>query len=83
MTLFSASLTVRVPKRRSFVKEIVEDLPMINKEDDSIIDNCDVDAVIRVEMTNELSPSDIHDTNAANSCYINNTIDHKRYRKRI
>ena len=54
---------------------------MINKEDDNVIDNVDVDAVIRVELTNELSPSDNQDigvTKDANSCCVNNTNDHKR-----
>ena len=32
-----ASLIVRVPtKRRNFVKEIIEDLPMMNKEEDKV-----------------------------------------------
>ena len=55
---------------------------MINKEDDNVIDNVDVDAVIRVELTNELSPADIQDigdTKDTNSCCVNNTNDLKRY----
>ena len=59
---------------------------MIHKEDDDVIDNVDVDAVIRVELTNELSPADIQDisdTKDTNSCCVNNTNDHKRYLKRI
>ena len=54
---------------------------MINKEDDNVIENVDV-AVIRVELTNELSPAeiqDIGDTKDTNSCCINNTNDLKRY----
>ena len=53
---------------------------MINKEDDKVIDNGDVDAVIRVELTNELSPSDIQDigdTNTNSYC-VNNANSHER-----
>ena len=53
---------------------------MMNKEDDQVVDNGDVDAVIRVELTNELSPSDIQDicdTNTNSYC-VNNAEPHAR-----
>ena len=59
---------------------------MINKEDDNVIEDVNVDAVIRVELTNELSPADIQDigdTKDTNSCCVNNTNDLKRYKKEI
>ena len=54
---------------------------MMNKEDDKVIDTGDVDAVIRVELTNELSPSDIQDisdTPDTNSYCVNNVNPHER-----
>ena len=54
---------------------------MINKKEDQVIDNGDVDAVIRVELTNELSPSDIQDigdTQDTNSYCVNNAHPHER-----
>ena len=64
--------------RRNFVKEIIEDLPMIdNKEDDNVMENGD--AVIRLEHTNELTPSDSPDTRDSKSQCANNAADnHKR-----
>ena len=62
--------------RRNFVKEIIEDLPMIdNKEDDNVMENGD--AVIRLELTNELTPSDSPDTNS--QCANNAADNHKRF----
>ena len=79
-------MIVRVPKRRNFVKEIIEDLPMINnKEDDHVME--EGDAVIRVELTNELTPSHIPDvgdtrlTRDTKSQCVNNADNHKRYDK--
>jgi len=72
-----ASLIVRVPKRRNFVKEVIEDLPMIdNKEDDNVIENGD--AVIRLELTNELTPSDSSDSPDTNSQCANNAGDNHK-----
>lgn len=81
-------MIVRVPKRRNFVKEIIEDLPMINnKEDDHVME--EGDAVIRVELTNELTPSHIPDvgdtrlTRDTKSQCVNNADNHKRYDKKF
>ena len=72
-------MIVRVPKRRNFVKEIIEDLPMINnKEDDHVMEKSEGDALIRVELTNELR-SDIGDTRDTKSQCVNNADNHKRY----
>jgi len=69
-----ASLIVRVPVRRNFVKEVIDDLPMIdNKEDDNVMEKSD--AVIRLELTNELTPSDSPDTNS--QCANNPAANHK------
>ena len=54
---------------------------MMNKEDNIDTGDVDVDAVIRVELTNELSPSDIQDigdTQDTNSYCVNNTNSHER-----
>ena len=69
-------MIVRVPKRRNFVKEIIEDLPMIdNKDDDNVMEKGD--AVIRLELTNELTPSNSPDTNS--QCANNAGDNHKRF----
>ena len=51
-----------------------------NKEEDHVMEKSEGDALIRVELTNELR-SDIGDTRDTKSQCVNNADNHKRYDK--